>query len=534
MYNLLVVDDEEIAIRGIVQGIDWSALPISDIYTAYDAEEARRIFSEHPVHVLISDIDMPRENGIQLLTWVKEASPATKTIFLTGHADFNFAQQAIQLDSFDYLLKPIDHDELKLCVEKALESVREREREESFRKTYAFYFEQWNRQLPLLVERLWQDVLNLRIPATARQLEPMFKLYGMNLDMEKPVMPLLISVEEWKQEWNARDEEIMTYALRNAASDLLLDGREGHVIQESNGMLFVIFYNPAAEEGAALESRCAEYIRKCSAYLYAVVSCYIGEAASVGSLRAGVQSLAEMERSNIGQTGTVFRLCAQTRERKKAAAAPNLQEWSVLVEQGRKAELKQRIDELFERLQLDQVDHTYMVHYYFGLVHTIFQLLQRRGIPSESIYSEGEWRGGEQAMKSLGAMKAWTVQFTGRAADYLGTQVKEVSNAIAKVQQFVEANLHQDLNREAIAEHVYLNPAYLSRLFRKETGKSLTDYLVELRMQRSMRELKETNIKISDISISVGYGNFSHFSKQFKRTTGLTPQEYRKKYQDVL
>src|SRR5690606_8075796 len=99
MYNLLVVDDEEIAIRGIVQGIDWSSLPIDKVYTAYDAVEARQLYRDHTIHVMISDIDMPNETGIDLLGWVNEHSPNTETIFLTGHADFRYAQQAIQLAS---------------------------------------------------------------------------------------------------------------------------------------------------------------------------------------------------------------------------------------------------------------------------------------------------------------------------------------------------------------------------------------------------------------------------------------------------
>ncbi|MGO4183667.1 helix-turn-helix domain-containing protein, partial [Paenibacillus sp. TAF43_2] len=66
-----------------------------------------------------------------------------------------------------------------------------------------------------------------------------------------------------------------------------------------------------------------------------------------------------------------------------------------------------------------------------------------------------------------------------------------------------------------------------------ETGYSLTDYLVRMRIAKARIELEKTNNRISDIAINVGYSNFSHFSKLFKKTTGLTPQEYRKNFQDV-
>ena len=536
-YNLLVVDDEEIAIRGIEHGIDWSTLPVANIFTAYDAEEARQVFKDNKVHVLISDIDMPKENGIQLLAWVNEHSPETETIILTGHADFNFAQQAVQLDSFDYLLKPIDHDVLKGSVENAINTIAERERDDSFRKTYAYYYDQWNRQLPLLVERFWQDVLNQRIQTSAPQLEPMYSLYDIQLDTDKKVLPVLISVEEWKKEWSTHDEEIMTYALKNAAAEMLLKDRAGHIIQDTNGMLFALLYSPDEGQEALLAGLAVEYVDKCAQYLYAVVSCYIGEAVHVPSLRACVQQLAEMEWSTLGQTGSVFRLnlhkqpgnsparhCANKQQGRFAAPVPNYEEWSTLVEQGKASELQLRIEELFDRLSASQTDHAYIVNYYFSVVHMIFQLLQRRTVSPHELYKGEEWKAGESAMKSLSAMKGWTIRFIGTAAEFLGAQEKEVSHTIARVQQYINASLHQEMSREDIAEHVYLNPAYLSRLFRKETGLSLTDYTASLRIQKAKLELLDTNHQFSDVAMSVGYSNFSHFTKLFKKTTGLTPR----------
>ncbi|RAP78595.1 DNA-binding response regulator [Paenibacillus montanisoli] len=546
-YNLLVVDDEEIAIRGIEHGIDWSTLPVANIFTAYDAEEARQVFKDHKVHVLISDIDMPKENGIQLLAWVNEHSPETETIILTGHADFIFAQQAVQLDSFDYLLKPIDHDVLKGSVEKAINTIAERERDDSFRKTYEYYYDQWNRQLPLLVERFWQDVLNQRIQTSAPQLAPMYSLYDIQLDADKKVLPVLISVEEWKKDWSTHDEEIMTYALKNAAAEMLLKDRAGHIIQDTNGMLFALLYSPDEGQEELLAGLAAEYVDKCAQYLYAVVSCYIGEAVHVPSLRACVQQLAEMERSTLGQTGSVFRLNppmqpgnsparhnANKQHGRFAAPVPNYQEWSTLVEQGKASELQLRIEELFDRLSASQIDHAYIVNYYFSVVHMIFQLFQRRTVSAHELYKGEEWKAGESAMKSLSAMKGWTIRFIGTAAEFLGAQEKEVSHTIARVQQYINANLHQEMSREDIAEHVYLNPAYLSRLFRKETGLSLTDYTASLRIQKAKLELSDTNHRVCDVALSVGYSNFSHFTKLFKKTTGLTPQEYRKKHQRIL
>lgn len=97
MYNLLVVDDEEIAIRGIVNGIDWSTLPIASIYTAIDAEEAQALLTAHTIHIMISDIDMPNQSGIELLEWANEHSPSSVTIFLTVMRILNMRSRRFSL-----------------------------------------------------------------------------------------------------------------------------------------------------------------------------------------------------------------------------------------------------------------------------------------------------------------------------------------------------------------------------------------------------------------------------------------------------
>ena len=130
-------------------------------------------------------------------------------------------------------------------------------------------------------------------------------------------------------------------------------------------------------------------------------------------------------------------------------------------------------------------------------------------------------------------MRTWTQQLSLRITEYANRNGKDVSQVVEKVQRYMEEHLGEEFSREQAAESVYLNPAYLSRLFRRETGYSLTDYLVRLRIAKARVELEKTNNRVSDVAINVGYGNFSHFSKLFKKTTGLTPQEYRKKFQNV-
>ena len=101
MYSLLIVDDEKIAVDGLKTIIDWDRAGISSIYTAFSRDQAEEIFEAHDIDILISDIEMPQGSGLELLEWVKNNYPETEAFFLTCHADFIYAKQAIQLGSID-------------------------------------------------------------------------------------------------------------------------------------------------------------------------------------------------------------------------------------------------------------------------------------------------------------------------------------------------------------------------------------------------------------------------------------------------
>ncbi|WP_127533380.1 response regulator transcription factor [Paenibacillus kobensis] len=536
-YNLLIVDDEEIAIKGIVHGLDWSSMPIANIYTACDAEEAQNYFREHTIHVLLSDIDMPNQTGIELLSWVNVHSAMTKTILLTGHADFKYAQQALQLDGFDYLLKPVDHSHLQNTLLQAFDKVRIQEEHDAFHRTYELYYQQWQKQLPVMAERLWQDVIHWRQSVAPQQLNPQLKLYGIPLQADSPIMVILISIEQWQEEWSARDEEIMTYGVKNAAEEIILMNARGEVIQDASGALLVLLYEPDAVAKAELDARCRQYIDQCSAYLHCRLSCYVGVPAPVTSLREVVQHLNELEKRNLTDTCTVVHVQERDRSKQQAMSAshPPLADWAVLLESGKRTELAAKIDEFFNQLLEEQegIDYAHIVSIYFGIVHTIFQTFQRKSLAVDKAYPHREWEDGGQALKSLQGLKAWALTVCMQAAEYMRQNGKDVSNMVRKAQQYIEEHLDEDISRERLADYVYLNPAYLSRLFRKETGQSITDYTTDRKIVRAKAELENGNNRISDIAVSVGYSNFSHFSKLFKKATGLTPQEYRRIFQHV-
>lgn len=117
-FNILLTDDEELALMGLEEGVKWENLNIDKIYKCHSKDTAIRMIKTYPIDIIISDIEMPNGNGIELIKWVKENKPEIKSVFYTGHAEFGYAQEALRLGVEDYLLKPIPYEELEAIIEK--------------------------------------------------------------------------------------------------------------------------------------------------------------------------------------------------------------------------------------------------------------------------------------------------------------------------------------------------------------------------------------------------------------------------------
>jgi len=119
------VDDEIMTLEAMKHGVSWSVLNISDIYTAMNIQEAKQILNDNDIDIIICDIEMPKGSGLDLISWVVEYSLECICIFLTCHSKFDYAKKAISLGVMDYLLKPVDYQELEQVILNAIDKKKE-------------------------------------------------------------------------------------------------------------------------------------------------------------------------------------------------------------------------------------------------------------------------------------------------------------------------------------------------------------------------------------------------------------------------
>ncbi len=125
MMKVMIVEDEELILQGIRNIIDWEALGLKVIHLAHDGIEALKMWEQEPVHIVVTDISMPEMDGLTLLREIRKREEHVRFIILTGYDEFAYAREAVRLDVENYILKPVDEEELKRQLRETVEKLRE-------------------------------------------------------------------------------------------------------------------------------------------------------------------------------------------------------------------------------------------------------------------------------------------------------------------------------------------------------------------------------------------------------------------------
>lgn len=151
--NILIVDDQAAVLRGLERGIDWKALGFSRVYTAGSAGEAKLILINYDIDILLTDIEMPEENGLELFRWTRGRFTNLVGVFLTSHAEFGYVKEAMALGGFDYILQPARFSEVERVLVSATQKVRSNIHIEKLKKNRKKFIQQRERLFALMTAK---------------------------------------------------------------------------------------------------------------------------------------------------------------------------------------------------------------------------------------------------------------------------------------------------------------------------------------------------------------------------------------------
>ncbi|CAM4246033.1 response regulator [Paenibacillus typhae] len=531
--NILLVDDDYYVIAALQKKIDWHQLGIETVYTANNVAQAREILEKHPVQILISDIEMPQGSGLELLAWIREQNLSVQAILLTNYADFNYAQKAIELQSFEYFLKPIEFDKLMLIIQKAVARAKEQQINEE--AILGGYF--WQKNQSKNLEHFWRKLASGSTSSPVKQAEISRAIEEQNLSyqMGDLIQPVLFNVFPHNGSMGKEEKDLFDFALLNVLYELLQ--HPGYTVQsileiKEYNWIAILKWNEPPLDNALLQATGTSFIQKAVPYLKCDACCTIGLTGELQQVGSILKQLLNMDEELTRCRNQTYLVENDLRQPKSTYTPPDLAQLEELLNQNKLAVfLGEAIRYLRSMLSYKSLDTPVLGLFRLDMVQLVYSFLKQKGIQAHKLYAgKANDKLLLHSLRSIEDMEEYLKYLVNTAMEYrdFAAQPKSIAE---EIKQYIHEHYGDDLTRNDLAEIVYLNPDYLARLFKRETGISLGSYVIQVRIAAARHLLETTNLSVYTIASKTGYSNYSYFSKLFKQEVGLSPNEYKKEQQ---
>lgn len=537
MKSLLIVDDDTKVIDGLLKHIDWSKLGIGVQDTAGNGEEALQKIAKHPPDMVITDIYMPKMDGLQLIEHLRREYPSIYIIIHSGYDDFENARRAMRFGVQHFFYKPATVSEIESVM---LEIVQEIEVKRKQRELQ----EQFNRQrkeyLSYTKDAFIRELLTTRYKPSDIPQEKL-ELLRLNADAEVVVASLSLIRPPYLTKSKEREWQLMKFGAGNIIQETI--EKEGAPEQvevqaiDYSDTVFVLVFS-ASQPGQELRRISREMTERIGGHLllYLRLS-FIG---GIGGAKRGIHemiaSFLESQRSleageyqAINMVFTfdeVYGMEPQSTPQypldllKEMQSAIERKEHERMLDIWETAEqevlVKNRIPlVLIQHICVSTISAFMMEHQAFGQEGG--QQPTMAGLIQE-IYAKPNSIELCRFMKEL--LNEWIVQLKKDLSS------KKSNKLIQSVKDYVEQYYDREITLAEIADSLFVNRNYLSQLFKKVTGESFVTYLNKYRIELAKEKLKEGGYMVYEVSEMVGYQNATYFSQVFKSITGVSPSEY--------
>lgn len=244
--NILIVDDQKAVADSLTNALNWEKLGIKNCYTAYSAMEAKLIMMNFAIDILVTDIEMPEEDGLSLFKWTREKYPNIVGVFLTSHADFEYAREAIQLGGFDYILQPARNEDIEKTLLRAIDEVKKKNRYKKLEEATQVMEDQRDSLMELFLIKVKEEKFS-ECEAIYKKMQKMFFSRYNNVAF-RIIWIQILNFETKQNKWN---ERLIKLVFRNVFEELFEEYDAKVSIAKDDIQNYSIF--AAMEEGTILE-----------------------------------------------------------------------------------------------------------------------------------------------------------------------------------------------------------------------------------------------------------------------------------------
>lgn len=526
MYSVLIVDDEALVRRGISTMIDWSSLGFSAVYQAEDGLAALEVMRAHSIQLVLTDIVMPHLDGMALCREIRRAFPATHIVVLTGHEDFEYAKQSVDLGVKNYILKPVGASTL---FEK-MQAVCKRLHMEAEQKRYIEDMKHKLQQsMPALREKYLYSLV-----CTQRGAGDGYAQRFRELEIDLCGGPFVVGIVEPELSVGSGDFELYFVATKDIVHSCLGDG---HCILDDNASRIIILFN--------LQS-----IEQSEAHGVLNDTLHVIQKAIASTLRMDATCALSAPVADIEGLFKGYRQACMALEC-RYALGPNRvydigdldyidktfyyplygpEQLLVGIKYGTSESIVAAVRGIAEDLLERNLSSA---NFRMLLTEIVTQVLREVGNlknAPEAIWQQGFrlYTSLEQLHSGTEALEELTAFCLQVAELFHSVQVSSSQQIVERVKEYVAQNYHDpELSLATAAAHAAVSTGYLSVLFKKDTGTNFVKFLAEVRMRAAMELLRGTDKRTYEIAYETGFANPHYFSVAFKKHTGLSPSEFR-------
>ncbi|MHB1484175.1 MAG: response regulator [Saccharofermentanales bacterium] len=527
MYKILIVDDEEFIRRSLVNILDWNSLGFSTVLQAENGVEALEIALREIPDLIVADIKMPFMDGLELTKIIKEKLPSVNVVILSGHDEFNLAQQALRLGVLDYIMKPLGAASMTEKIREIKQKLDSQHSEKQFMEKVR---SQLYQSLPLLREQY----LSTLVCTQGIKDDTENRLRFLEIPVFEGPFTICLIEPDFGQ-IGAEEHELYSYAIKNIATESV--GSAHPVFSDSIGRIVILFSLSNFSNEADSRSVIFEIINAIQKSIEAFISASV--TISVGTT---VDSFSELYFS---YSEALLALdCKYTLGKGKIYNIYDLDfhdsgfvypfedtdRFLVHVKSCQYSILQSDLAKIGNNLKSCKASPTNIKIVFIQIVTELLKILV------ETItVSEADWTDGLSIYSNINKLQTiediadLILPFSVKVSKCLSeAMVNSTKSLVSKSIDFIDSNFsREDLSLETVSAHVSVSSGYLSALFKKEAGFNFTDYLTKVRMDKAMELLRTTDLKTYQVAYNTGFSNPHYFSISFKKHTGKTPSEFR-------
>lgn len=530
-YKILVVDDEVEVRKGIISKIDWDSVGLQVVAEAENGKEALEMFEKTLPDVLLTDINMPFMDGLELSSIIREKYPTTKIIVMTGYDEFEYAHKAIKLNVLEYLLRPISSVELTDILLKTKNRIDSEIAEMEDVRALKEYL---RKSLPILKEKFLASLITSALPKD--EIEERSRSYDIDLFGSSYTVSI-VNIDSPSNQKDFQDEkELWKFSVLNIAEEIVDKYKLG-IAFIYNENVIIISISKDNDKDKTIENtiKALEELRQTiEKYLKFTVTIGIGSVSNDTShiSQSYQNAVAALDyKIFMGNNRLIWIEDIEPKSANKIVFDELKQrslESSIKV--GTAEEISDTIDRIFEEIEEAKISFKDYQIYIMEILTAILKVARNSDVDIDEVFGANYNLFIElHSFKEIEDVQKWFKDISIKIMNYITKDRQDVANELVeKAKIFVrEYYGESDVNINAVCSYLHISPTYFSFIFKRETKTTFINYLTHVRMEEAKELLRNTNMKTFEIAEKVGYSEPNYFSYSFKKRFNLSPSEYR-------